>query len=248
MNVSLITLNIRYDNPQDGMHAWSHRKSQVGQFLRQRQPDWIALQEVLPGQRRDLEAQLPDYRSYGISRDGQGQDEQCCWFVRDPWWFQEARTVWLSDTPDQVSRGWDAMLPRVASLAHLVGPEGSVWAANLHLDHHGPLARRRGLELAASLLPAEQPALLVGDFNQSDLLEQVPALAGWTDCQIQAGLQQLGTFHDFQGGQAGPRIDAILASPHWRQTGFQLILDHQLSDHYPLWAQLQQIPPEATGA
>lgn len=243
MQCSLITLNIRYANPNDGPNRWEQRQARVGQFLRDRQPDWIALQEVLPSQRRDLEQMLPDYRSYGISRCGQGRDEQCCWFIRDPWWFAEATTRWLSPTPDRVSVGWDAMLPRVASLVRLESPDGSVWAANLHLDHHGEGARRQGLELAASWLPADQPAVLVGDFNQPDLSQQVPALAHWTDLQKKLGQPERGTFHDFQGGWQGPRIDAILHSPHWRATEFQLVEDPQLSDHYPLWARL-----EATGA
>ncbi|MBT9588452.1 endonuclease/exonuclease/phosphatase family protein [bacterium] len=235
MKISLVTLNVRYDNSNDGPNQWCRRKALVGEFLRQKSPDWIALQEVLPSQRRDLEAMLTDYRSYGISRDGQGRDEQCCWLVRDPWWFEEARTVWLSDTPQQVSVGWDAMLPRVASLVRV----GGVWAANVHLDHHGPEARRRGVELAASLLPADQPGLLVGDFNQADVWQQAPALAGWQDAQRWAGQTDRGTFHDFQGGLQGPRIDAILCSPAWRPTGFELIEDPRLSDHYPLWAQLE---------
>ena len=235
MKITLVTLNVRYDNANDGPNQWSRRKAQVGDFLRQKNPDWIALQEVLPSQRRDLEGMLSDYRSYGISRDGQGRDEQCCWFVRDPWWFEEARTVWLSESPDRVSVGWDAMLPRVASLVRV----GGAWLANVHLDHHGPEARRRGVELAASLLPADQPGLLVGDFNQADVWQQVPALAGWQDAQRWAGQTDRGTFHDFRGGLQGPRIDAILSSPQWRPTGFELMEDPRLSDHYPLWAQLE---------
>lgn len=236
MQVRLITLNIRYDNVRDGTNVWTRRKAPLQEFLQAQQADWLAFQEVLPGQRRDLEAMLPDYRSYGISRDGQGKDEQCCWFVRDPWWFEEARTVWLSDTAEKPSIGWDAMLPRVVSLVRMANGGERCWAANVHLDHHGPEARRLGLLQVARLIGSEEPGVLVGDFNQE------PRLEGWTDCQQQSPQAGLGTFHDFQGGTGGPRIDGILLTPHWRLERFQLVEDARLSDHYPLLAEV------ATGA
>ena len=236
MQARLITLNIRYDNVRDGTNVWTRRKAPLQEFLQAQQADWLAFQEVLPGQRRDLEAMLPDYRSYGISRDGQGKDEQCCWFVRDPWWFEEARTVWLPDTAEKPSIGWDAMLPRVVSLVRMANGGERCWAANVHLDHHGPEARRLGLLQVARLIGSEEPGVLVGDFNQE------PRLEGWTDCQQQSPQAGLGTFHDFQGGTGGPRIDGILLTPHWRLERFQLVEDARLSDHYPLLAEV------ATGA
>ncbi|MFN8609384.1 MAG: endonuclease/exonuclease/phosphatase family protein [Vulcanimicrobiota bacterium] len=232
MQVKLITLNIRYDNPRDGVNIWARRKTPLQEFLQSQQADWLAFQEVLPSQRRDLEAMLPGYRSYGISRDGQGKDEQCCWFVRDPWWFEEARTLWLSDTPDRPSLGWDAMLPRVVSLVRLAAGGQRCWAANVHLDHHGPQARDLGLRQVAEALDRELPGVIVGDFNQR------PELPGWLDCQQQSPQADLGTFHDFQGGTSGPRIDGILLSAHWSLQGFQLVQDARLSDHYPLLAEV----------
>lgn len=232
MQVRLMTLNVRYDNPHDGANIWARRKAPLEEFLRAQAADWLAFQEVLPGQRRDLEAMLPEYRSYGISRDGLGKDEQCCWFVRDPWWFEEARTLWLSDTPDRPSVGWDAMLPRVVSLVRLAHGTERCWAANLHLDHHGPESRRQALLQVAALLGFEEPAVVVGDFNQE------PELEGWTDCQQQSPQAGRGTFHDFQGGTRGPRIDGILLTPHWRLQRFQLVEDARLSDHYPLLAEV----------
>lgn len=240
-SLRLLTFNLRYDNPKDGERSWSRRRAAVGEYLRQLKADLMAFQEVLPQQRQDLDRMLPDYRSYGISRDGQGRDEQCCWYVRDPWRLAEATTFWLSPTPQRVGRGWDAMLPRVCSLVQIRGLSGpAFWAANVHLDHAGPLARRQGLSLVANRLAGcAEPALLAGDFNEPDLWLEAPPLEGWSDCQRLAGQADLGTYHAFQGGEKGPRIDALLASPHWRLTQFQLDRRPELSDHYPLWAELE---------
>lgn len=239
--MKVLSLNLRYDNPADGAHCWSRRRAAVGEYLQELSADLVAFQEVLPGQRRDLDRLLPGYRSYGVCRDLKGLDEQCCWYVKDPWWFAEATTFWLSAEPQKVSRGWDAMLPRTCCLARIQGAQGqSFWAANVHLDHAGQRARREGLELVARrLIEKDMPALLVGDFNEPDLWSRGGALADWTDCQSQQGLAHQGTYHGFQGGVGGPRIDAILASAHWKLSHFQLDLRPELSDHYPLWAELE---------
>lgn len=242
MKLKVITFNIRYANQHDGDHRWDLRRARVLDWIREQNADLVAMQEVLPVQRDELDAALPGYRSYGVSRDAERKSEQCAWLVRDPWWIQEADTFWLSPTPKQVSVGWDAALPRVCSVLRLSGPEGTVWAANVHLDHEGMVARQKGLEMVAGTYPGDLPGVLVGDLNQQDLAKSVPALAQWKDAQLEAGHGDWGTFHGFEGGTLGDRIDAILYSPHWRLQHFHLGQDPALSDHYPLVAQLEATP------
>jgi endonuclease/exonuclease/phosphatase family metal-dependent hydrolase len=242
MKLKVITFNIRYANQHDGDHRWELRRPRVLEWLREQNADLVALQEVLPVQRDELDAALPHYRSYGVSRDAERQSEQCAWLVRDPWWMEEADTFWLSPTPRQASVGWDAALPRVCSVLRLSGPEGNVWAANVHLDHEGVVARQRGLEMVIGAYPGDVPGVIVGDLNQQDLAQSVAALAQWKDAQLQAGQGDWGTFHGFEGGTLGDRIDAILYSPHWRLQRFHLGQDPALSDHYPLVAELEATP------
>ena len=45
MNLCFITSNIRFDNPDDGLNAWPHRKSLLAQTLLAHSPDIIATQE-----------------------------------------------------------------------------------------------------------------------------------------------------------------------------------------------------------
>lgn len=40
-DISVMTFNIRYNNPQDGIYSWSKRKSLVSEMLRERNPDII---------------------------------------------------------------------------------------------------------------------------------------------------------------------------------------------------------------
>lgn len=242
MKLKVITFNIRYANQGDGDNRWELRRPRVLEWLKTQDADLVALQEVLPIQRDELDAGLAHYRSYGVSRDRERRSEQCAWLVRDPWWIEEADTFWLSPTPKEVSIGWDAALPRVCSVVRLAGPAGKLWAANVHLDHEGATARQRGLEMIAAQYPGDLPGLIVGDFNQRDLARSVPALKGWKDAQLEAGQEEWGTFHGFEGGTLGDRIDAVLYSPQWRLGHFELGLDPALSDHYPLIAQLEATP------
>ena len=48
--ITVISYNIRYDNPDDGENQWSLRKEKVASYLRETQPDIVGMQEVLQHQ------------------------------------------------------------------------------------------------------------------------------------------------------------------------------------------------------
>lgn len=75
-HVRLATFNIRYDNPGDSLNSWKYRKDRVCEFIREKQPDVLGMQEVLHHQLEDLLAGLPDYAYVGVGReDGKTQGE-----------------------------------------------------------------------------------------------------------------------------------------------------------------------------
>ena len=65
----VMTFNIRYNNPDDGEHAWPHRKERVASVIRFHEADLVGMQEALKGQIDDLEALLPEYAWIGVGRD-----------------------------------------------------------------------------------------------------------------------------------------------------------------------------------
>ena len=65
-HVRLATFNIRYDNPGDSLNSWKYRKDRVCEFIREKQPDVLGMQEVLHHQLEDLLAGLPDYAYVGV--------------------------------------------------------------------------------------------------------------------------------------------------------------------------------------
>ena len=44
--LKIISYNIRYNNPNDGINVWENRKSTIANFLIDESPDFIGLQEV----------------------------------------------------------------------------------------------------------------------------------------------------------------------------------------------------------
>ena len=44
--LKVISYNIRYNNPNDGINVWENRKSTIVNFLIDESPDFIGLQEV----------------------------------------------------------------------------------------------------------------------------------------------------------------------------------------------------------
>lgn len=67
--LTVMTLNIRYDNPDDGIYSWANRRSLVFQVPRNEQPDVAGFQEALKGQVDDLAGALMDYVWSGVGRD-----------------------------------------------------------------------------------------------------------------------------------------------------------------------------------
>jgi hypothetical protein len=82
-NIKVMTLNVRYDNPEDSVFSWPKRASQVCDFILSEKPDILGLQEVLWHQYKVLETILLDYSSIGAGcTDGAKEGEMNPVFFR----------------------------------------------------------------------------------------------------------------------------------------------------------------------
>ena len=138
---SIMSYNIRYDNPDDGPDWWEHRKTEVVALLVYYAPDFIGLQEALPQQTDFIDQSLPAYQYIGFGRDGQGTESEGApiFYRPDRYELISSEVLWLSETPEQVSRGWDAALNRITTYG--VFRERSTGDTlhifNCHFDHRG---------------------------------------------------------------------------------------------------------------
>ena len=74
--VNVMSYNIRYDNPEDGMNNWQYRKDRAATAIRFYDVDILGTQEVLHNQLEDLKQRLPEYGVIGVGReDGKVKDK-----------------------------------------------------------------------------------------------------------------------------------------------------------------------------
>ena len=67
--LKVISYNIRYNNPNDGINIWDNRKSTITKFLIDESPDFAGLQEVTYSQLSFLKDSLVNYSFIGVGRD-----------------------------------------------------------------------------------------------------------------------------------------------------------------------------------
>lgn len=251
----VMTYNIRLDLASDGTNAWPHRKEMVAALIRHEAPDILGMQEVLLGQKRDLERALPEFAVVGAARDD-GKDKgefSPIAYRRDRFEPIASGTIWLSETPAVPSKSWDAAYPRIATWAILCDRRGgaSIRVVNTHFDHVGVIARHQSASLLSLWLAegewASLPTILMGDFNSTPdgsayrLLAGDSAL-GLSDARTISRTPPYGppgTFNAFKIDSDAPApIDHIFVSSQFSADRYSVITQHWggrlPSDHYPV--------------
>jgi endonuclease/exonuclease/phosphatase family metal-dependent hydrolase len=182
-SLKLMTYNIRLDIESDGENKWSNRKEFLTSQIHFYEPDIFGIQEAKPNQVIDIASALPDYNYIGIGRDGVNQGESSnIYYKKERFQLLENGTFWLSETPDKISKGWDAACNRVCTYALFkdLKTKTSFWVFNTHLDHMGELARTNGIQLILSkimtLNTQKHTVFFMGDFNSKPTEERIISL------------------------------------------------------------------------
>lgn len=259
-HVNWATFNIRYDNPEDSLNDWTHRKDTVAGFILAQDLDIVGMQEVLFHQMNDLQDRLPDYAHVGVCRDNGADEGEACaiFFKKDRFDALDSGTFWLSQYPDSVGFvGWDGACCRIATWAKLQDKQnGKVFmAVNTHFDHVGVEARKNAALLIIDKIKeivGDQLAVLTGDFNVDDTSEAYETITTNEFVLVDTykatdkveGVSY--SWHDFgkEAMEDRVKIDFIFATPTIKclrsfipeepkaETGF-------VSDHNPVVAELE---------
>ena len=190
-----MSFNIRYDNPDDGQHAWPNRKQYVVDVINRYSAKIIGIQEAEYHQLTYLDDQLTSYSWFGVGRDdGEKKGEFTAIFYNtERFELLEHDTFWCSETPEKPAPGWDAALPRTVTWGLLHDRETSrqFRIYNNHFDHRGEQARSKCAKLLLQKIDAHQPnenaqkgpvpVLVTGDFNARPDSPPYQILTGKTD-------------------------------------------------------------------
>ncbi len=256
-NIVVMTLNIRYDNPADGVNSWDNRKDLVVKTISGQAPDIIGMQEALERQVNYLHDHLQGYGFVGVGRDDgkSGGEYSPVFFNSSKFTVQDWGTLWLSPTPnDTGSVGWDAALPRICTWVRFGRPDlpEAFYFMNTHFDHMGQIARKESARLIIDFIKDNTdglPVILTGDFNCAPGSEPYSVLTqaetGLKDACMQVPDTSLcgdGTFNGFGSAGDTERIDLILLSGQWTAHRYDLLKikagDMFISDHYPVVAEI----------
>jgi len=182
-NIKVMTYNIRLDVASDGENDWTHRKDFFASQIQFYEPDIFGVQEAKPNQVIDMSDAFPQYNYLGIGREGVGNGESSnIFYKKDRFKVLASNTFWLSETPDKISKGWDAAFNRVCTYALFkdLKTKTTFWVFNTHLDHVGELAKTNGILLILSKIAAlntkNYPVLFMGDFNSLPTDDRIKAL------------------------------------------------------------------------
>jgi endonuclease/exonuclease/phosphatase family metal-dependent hydrolase len=254
--LKVITYNIRLDVESDGVNAWRFRKDYFSSQIQFYNPDIFGVQEAKPNQVIDISKALLDYNNVGIGRDGIGQGESSnIFYKKDRFTVKESNTFWLSETPNTISKGWDAAYNRVCTYALFkdLKTKQLFWVFNTHLDHIGEQARTKGIELILSkikeLNTKKYPVILMGDLNSEPQEDRIillkKAMDDTREVSIEKPFGPSGTFNNFKHNEPVTRlIDYIFISKNsvFKVKKYAILSDSKdlkyPSDHLPVYVEI----------
>jgi endonuclease/exonuclease/phosphatase family metal-dependent hydrolase len=254
--LKVITYNIRLDVESDGVNAWRFRKDYFSSQIQFYNPDIFGVQEAKPNQVIDISKALLDYNNVGIGRDGIGQGESSnIFYKKERFTVKESNTFWLSETPNTISKGWDAAYNRVCTYALFkdLKTKKLFWLFNTHLDHIGEQARTKGIELILSKIKEvntkNYPVILMGDLNSEPQEDRIlllkKAMDDTREVSIEKPFGPFGTFNNFKHNEPVTRlIDYIFISKNsvFKVKKYAVLSDSKdlkyPSDHLPVYVEI----------
>jgi len=254
---NVMTYNIRYDNPYDGVNTWSKRKEYVCDQIRYNQLDILGIQEGLHHQVVYIDSVLTEFDYVGVGRDDAKEkgEYSAIFYNKKRLGVLKKGTFWLSETPNEISVGWDASMERICtySLFENTSNKEQFWVFNTHFDHIGTKARFESAKLIYAKIKElnknNSPVILMGDLNLKPESEAIKYLSSvMNDSKTISVLKPFGpegTFNGFKFNEPViDRIDYIFTSKDRIQINkFAILSDSKdckyPSDHLPVFIEMK---------
>ena len=256
---TVISYNIRYDNKWDEKNSWTTRKKSIIRIFEKYSPSFIGTQEGLVHQIHYIDSVLTEYDYIGVGReDGIKKGEFCAiYYESDTYKVIESSTFWLSDTPENVSIGWDAALERICTYGLFENKTNKkrIWVFNTHFDHMGEIARRKSSELILERIDDlnnfSGSIILMGDFNSVPNSMPINTIQKKLKDAFNISLNKpkgpIGTYNGFNEDQPiEKRIDYIYLKNidvfNHEHINDRLENNNHISDHLPVMVEVKIKP------
>lgn len=259
LNISIMSYNIRQDTAFDSNERdWGYRKEYLINHIKEQSPDILCMQEVQKKQNNDLVSALEDYDIVWYSRKvDESQEGLSIAYKKDVYELVSKDMFWLSETPNQESKGFGAGFLRICVHAVLRHKElqKNLSVYSVHLEVTSEKARKSEIAMIIDRINADENyAIVCGDFNTtkesesyqmiSNVMNSVQYYAPYTDDGI--------TYQDYGGNMVSfdDPIDFIFVDKNIFSYKFDILDEHKeidgksvyYSDHYAIKAEV--IVPE----
>jgi endonuclease/exonuclease/phosphatase family metal-dependent hydrolase len=177
VKINIATYNIRIQTSADsGARAWDQRKIAVKRIIDENRFDVFGVQEIVnKNQEADFKALIPEFTYVGRGRDnfeGTKGEQIGVFFKSARFELLSHGSFFLSQTPDTLSKGWDAALRRMCVWLKLSdrNSESDFYVFCTHFDHKGVIARVESAKLIVNRvhqIAGDSPVIFLGDLNTS---------------------------------------------------------------------------------
>lgn len=254
--LNVISFNIRYNNPKDGINAWPSRIELVNGLLNFHEPDIFGLQEALHDQILDIENGLPGFKWIGVGRDDgdKAGEFSPIFYNSEKFILVDNGNFWLAEDCTKPGLGWDAACTRICTWGKFQSKVSGkrFYVFNTHFDHRGNEARNNSAILIRDKVEEMTnknglPVLLTGDFNLTPDTEPIALinkyLSDSREISEQSPYGPVGTYNGFKvGTEKENRIDYIFTKGV-KVLKYAVLSDsfenRSPSDHLPVFVEVQ---------
>lgn len=254
---SIMSYNIRYDNPNDGENTWENRKIDLVNLIEFYHPDFLGIQEGLYHQVKYIQKNTSNYLNIGVGRDGNQKGEfSAIYYDSAKFELIEQNTFWLSDVPDTISVGWDAALKRICTYGKFKDKRTKelIHIFNTHFDHRGETARTMSAKLILRKISEygldRSKVIIMGDLNALPQSEPIKILKTKLLDGLEVSKKKFygpkGTFNGFNiDSIIDKRIDYIfitnLVVNRYQHIDDKRLNKYWISDHLPILIEVNNI-------
>ncbi|MBJ6368599.1 endonuclease/exonuclease/phosphatase family protein [Snuella sedimenti] len=255
--ISVMSYNVGYDEALYNLgepkeNYWVNRRvHQVG-LINFHDPDIIGLQEPHLHQVKYLHEKTNGYSWVGNGReDGKEEGEYNPIFYKaNRFELLQSGMFWLSETPNSVSKSWDAGYTRICTWALFENKETKkqFYVFNTHFDSKGKEARVKSATLInekINELDGNIPVFVLGDFNFSPESKAYQKMVAYGLHDSKSITQSNpygpdGTYNGFQFDRTPEhRIDYVFVNSMVGVLKYGVLTDSYKmkypSDHFPIW-------------
>lgn len=248
----IMSFNIRYGDL--GVLTAEDRYYMIEETVEKGKPDSLGVQEATPEWMAYLDEALEDYDYVGVGRDN-GVDEgeyAAVFYLSDKYTPVDSGTFWLSDTPDEVTKGWGADCYRICTWVILEDKStGDQYVhMNAHFDYANDEIRYNSADLIIEKAKefGDIPVVYTADMNFSDDSEFFEHMLsdGYFDNTrtLAEDTMDYLTYHDRKPAtHENSKIDFIMVNDKFDADVYRVVtagIDGKyVSDHFPIYADIK---------